>query len=83
MQIKLMLKEQGFGLYIVKKIIEAHNGKVWAESDGEGKGAEFYVELNSKNLPCSQLVVVLGQENKNWSPYFCYRRDMATLWNYY
>ena len=33
-------------LYIVKKIMEAHDGRVWAESDGEGKGAEFYVELD-------------------------------------
>ncbi len=25
----------GFGLYIVKNIIEGHKGKVWAESEGE------------------------------------------------
>jgi len=30
--------------------MEAHNGEVWAESDGEGKGAEFYVELDSTLL---------------------------------
>ncbi len=35
----------GFGLYIVKNIIEAHNGRVWVESEGEGKGSEFMVEL--------------------------------------
>ena len=29
--------------------MEAHGGRVWVESDGEGKGAEFYVELDSKN----------------------------------
>jgi len=34
--------------------MEAHNGRVWAESDGEGKGAEFYVELNS-NAPVEHL----------------------------
>jgi len=25
--------------------VEAHNGKIWAESPGEGKGARFYVSL--------------------------------------
>lgn len=35
----------GFGLYIVKNIIEAHHGKVWAESEGKGKGSHFIVEL--------------------------------------
>ena len=35
----------GLGLYVVQKMVEAHNGKVWAESSGEGKGSQFYVEL--------------------------------------
>lgn len=47
---KVNVKGTGLGLYIVKKIIEAHGGKVWAESEGEGKGAQFYVELNSTPL---------------------------------
>lgn len=42
---KVNVKGTGLGLYIVKKIIEAHNGKVWVESEGEGKGAQFYVEI--------------------------------------
>jgi signal transduction histidine kinase len=42
---KVNVESTGFGLYIVKNIIEAHNGKVWAESDGAGKGARFIVEL--------------------------------------
>jgi Histidine kinase-, DNA gyrase B-, and HSP90-like ATPase len=32
------------GLSICKQIVDAHNGKIWVESD-LGKGAVFYVEL--------------------------------------
>ena len=31
----------GLGLYVCRKFIEAHNGRVWAHSDGLGKGSEF------------------------------------------
>ncbi|MFH1426424.1 MAG: GAF domain-containing sensor histidine kinase [Candidatus Kerfeldbacteria bacterium] len=31
----------GLGLFIAKKITEEHGGKVWAESEGEGKGSIF------------------------------------------
>ncbi len=36
----------GLGLYIAKKMLEAQNGRIWAESDGENKGSQFYVELD-------------------------------------
>ena len=42
---KVNVESTGFGLYIVKNIIEAHHGKVWAESEGAGKGSRFIVEL--------------------------------------
>jgi len=35
----------GIGLYLSGQIIKSHNGKVWAESQGEGKGSIFYIEL--------------------------------------
>ena len=35
----------GLGLYIAKKFIEMHKGKVWAESEGKNKGSVFYIEL--------------------------------------
>lgn len=31
----------GLGLYVVKEFIEAHGGRVWAQSDGPKKGSEF------------------------------------------
>ena len=35
----------GVGLYLSAQIIKLHNGKVFAESKGEGKGSVFHVEL--------------------------------------
>jgi signal transduction histidine kinase len=36
---------RGIGLYLSSQIIKAHNGKLWAESEGEGKGSTFHIEL--------------------------------------
>jgi len=40
----------GLGLYICRQIIEAHRGKIWAESN-PGQGTTFFIELpvNSTN----------------------------------
>ena len=35
----------GLGLYISKEIISRHKGKIWAESDGVGKGSVFSFSL--------------------------------------
>ena len=35
----------GLGLYISKEIVELHNGKIWVESKGKGKGSTFIVQL--------------------------------------
>ncbi|AYB32673.1 sensor histidine kinase [Chryseolinea soli] len=37
----------GVGLAIVKRIVDKHNGKIWAESD-PGKGSNFYFTLNDQ-----------------------------------
>ena len=38
----------GYGLYIAKQITLAHGGTIRAESEGEGKGTTFFVELPVK-----------------------------------
>lgn len=40
----------GLGLYVAKKMIEAHDGRIWAESTGQGKGSSFFIELDALDL---------------------------------
>jgi len=42
---KLNTSGSGLGLYLVREIAKAHNGRVWAESEGVGKGSTFFVEI--------------------------------------
>lgn len=35
----------GLGLFIVKQFAEAHGGRIWVESEGKGKGSQFYIDL--------------------------------------
>jgi signal transduction histidine kinase len=35
----------GLGMFIGRKIVAEHKGKIWAESDGKGMGSRFVLEL--------------------------------------
>jgi signal transduction histidine kinase len=39
------VKGTGLGLYIVRSIARAHGGRVFAQSEGEGRGSTFTLEL--------------------------------------
>ncbi len=39
------VKGSGLGLFITRNVIEAHGGKIWCESEGEGKGSIFAFSL--------------------------------------
>jgi signal transduction histidine kinase/ligand-binding sensor domain-containing protein len=41
----------GLGLSIVKRLVELHGGRTWAESDGPGRGATFVIELPAADRP--------------------------------
>jgi signal transduction histidine kinase len=48
----------GLGLFIVKKIIEAHGGKIWAENNSNGIGSTFYFTLPIVKI--SEIVIDRG-----------------------
>jgi len=39
------IRGSGLGLFIVRAIVRLHHGKVWAESEGLGKGTTFHILL--------------------------------------
>jgi Histidine kinase-, DNA gyrase B-, and HSP90-like ATPase len=40
----------GLGLSLTRQLVELHGGRIWAESEGEGKGSKFsfFIPLNGK-----------------------------------
>ncbi|PJA32652.1 MAG: hypothetical protein CO185_02035, partial [Candidatus Zambryskibacteria bacterium CG_4_9_14_3_um_filter_42_15] len=43
--LKVNVNSTGFGLAFVKGVVDAHKGRVWAESAGPNLGSTFYMEL--------------------------------------
>lgn len=42
---KVNVTGTGLGLFVAKKMVEEMGGRIWAESDGEGKGSSFHIEF--------------------------------------
>ena len=40
-RVKQSIRGSGLGLFVAKTFIDAHKGKIWAESEGERKGSTF------------------------------------------
>lgn len=46
-QLNQSIDGTGVGLALVKRIIESHDGEVWAKSDGNGEGTSIYFTLDA------------------------------------
>ena len=63
---KMSIVGTGLGLYVVRKMVEAHKGKIYAESSGEGRGSSFIIELplNLKTPPDEKFIKRMVMEKQ-------------------
>jgi Amt family ammonium transporter len=50
----------GIGLALTRQLVELHGGRIWAESDGEGKGSTFRVVLPCGDSGAAQAAAAAG-----------------------
>ncbi len=48
LQSRVRFEGTGMGLALCRRIVEHHGGRIWVESEGEGKGSSFIFELPVK-----------------------------------
>jgi signal transduction histidine kinase len=53
----------GLGLYVARVVMQQHQGKIWAESEGEGKGSTFVISL-PLNIDLKNSTLDLVKEQK-------------------
>lgn len=44
----------GLGLYVARKLVEAHKGRIWGESKGKGRGSKFSFTLPVVKQPAAK-----------------------------
>lgn len=60
---QMVVSGAGLGLFVGKSFVLAHKGKIWAESDGPGKGSRFIIELPINNPELFVGTIDKKQEN--------------------
>ncbi len=52
----------GLGLTLVRKLVDLHGGRVWAESAGPGQGSRFIVRLPRLEVPKAKRILLVEDE---------------------
>lgn len=60
-RVALRIKGTGLGLFIVRSVVDKHGGKVFAESEGEGLGSTFTMQLPRVPSTMAQAKVELNK----------------------